>query len=99
MVVDPTTDRVSDVWPHATATDTVWSTAVSGYSAIEKTVAMIATSGTLQDLADSTLWAEGATPEAEIVIERMDNETLATLGLDGLDTTGLIGFARTGLFP
>ena len=25
--------------------------------------------------------------------------TLATLGLGGLDVTGLVGFARTGVFP
>ncbi|MCY4666308.1 MAG: NAD/NADP octopine/nopaline dehydrogenase family protein [Acidimicrobiaceae bacterium] len=30
---------------------------------------------------------------------RAEGRTLATLGLDGLDTTGLIGFARTGAFP
>ena len=30
---------------------------------------------------------------------RAEGRTLATLGLDGLDTTGLIGFARTGVFP
>ena len=175
----PVIDLVSDVWPHATATDTVWSTVLSGYNAIAKTVAMIATSGTLRDLTGAMLWAEGAMPEAEIVIETVDNEllavrkalnskeprryqdflapqpddaaqpdmagisesvacslvlasslgaatgvptpvvdglvdvasamlgrdfgaegrTLATLGLDGLDTTGLIGFARTGFFP
>lgn len=30
---------------------------------------------------------------------RTEGRTLAALGLDGLDTTGLIGFARSGLFP
>ena len=30
---------------------------------------------------------------------RTEGRTLATLGLDGLDTTGLIGFARAGFFP
>ena len=30
---------------------------------------------------------------------RSEGRTLATLGLDGLDAAGLIGFARTGLFP
>ena len=30
---------------------------------------------------------------------RAGGRTLAALGLDGLDTTGLIGFARTGFFP
>ena len=30
---------------------------------------------------------------------RAEGRTLATLGLGGLDTTGLIGFARTGVFP
>ena len=153
-------DLVSDVWPHATATDTVWSTVLSGYRAMARTVATI----------------EGATPEVAIVMETVDDEllavrralnskeprryqdflaaqadeadiedmtesvacslvlasslgaatgvptpvvdglvdaasamlgrdlraegrTLASLGLDGLDTTGLIGFARTGFFP
>ena len=150
-------DLVSDVWPQATATDTVWSTVLSGYRAIARTVTTI----------------EGATPEAATVMETVDNEllavrralnskeprryrdflaaqaddaditegvacslvlasslgaatgvptpvvdglvdvasatlgrdfraegrTLASLGLDGLDTTGLIGFARTGFFP
>lgn len=171
-------DLISDVWPHATATDTVWSTVLSGYRAIARTVTTIATTGTLQDLT-GMLWAEGATPEVAIVMETVDNEllalrralnsseprryqdflvtqapdpvqaddaditesvscslvlasslgaatgvptpvadglvdvasvmvgrdvraegrTLATLGLDGLDTTGLIGFARAGFFP
>ena len=30
---------------------------------------------------------------------RAEGRTLATLGLDGLDVTGLVGFARTGVFP
>ena len=30
---------------------------------------------------------------------RTGGRTLAALGLDGLDVTGLVGFARTGLFP
>ena len=30
---------------------------------------------------------------------RAGGPTLATLGLGGLDVTGLIGFARTGMFP
>ncbi len=30
---------------------------------------------------------------------RAEGRTLATLGLGGLDVTGLIGFARTGMFP
>ena len=30
---------------------------------------------------------------------RAGGRTLASLGLDGLDVTGLIGFARTGMFP
>ena len=30
---------------------------------------------------------------------RAEGRTLATLGLDGLDATGLVGFARTGIFP
>ena len=30
---------------------------------------------------------------------RAEGPTLATLGLGGLDVTGLVGFARTGVFP
>ena len=30
---------------------------------------------------------------------RAEGPTLATLGLDGLDVTGLVGFARTAVFP
>ena len=30
---------------------------------------------------------------------RAEGRTLASLGLDGLDVTGLVGFARTGVFP
>ena len=29
---------------------------------------------------------------------RAEGRTLATLGLDGLDVTGLVGVARTGMF-
>ena len=70
-------ELVSDVWSHATVTDTVWSTVLSGCNAIVKIVTMIATSGTLQDLTGAMLWAEGGTPEVEIVIETVDNELLA----------------------
>ena len=186
----PVIDLISDVWPHATATDTVWSTALACYRAIARTVAALATAGALQDLTGAMLWAEEAVPEVAIVMETVDSElltlrqalnsreprryqdflaaqapapssptsdspdtpdtadpdiaesvacslvlasslgaatgvptpvvdglvdvasatagrdfraegrTLASLGLDGLDTTGLIGFARTGgVFP
>ena len=70
-------DGAAVVWSHATATDTVWSTVLSGCNAIVKIVTMIATSGTLQDLTGAMLWAEGGTPEVEIVIETVDNELLA----------------------
>ena len=175
----PVIDLISDVWSHATATDTVWSTALSGYGAVARTVTTIATAGALQDLTGAMLSAEEAVPEVAIVMETVDSEllalrralnskeprryqdflaaqaddpaeadkaditesvacslvlasslgaatgvptpvvdglvdvasamlgrdfraegrTLASLGLDGLDTTGLIGFARTGFFP
>ena len=188
--IAPVIDLISDVWPHATATDTVWSTVLACYRAIDRTVAALATAGALQDLTGAMLWAEEAVPEVAIVMETVDNElltlrqalnsreprryqdflavqapapaqfdqadspdtpdtadpdiaesvacslvlasslgaatgvptpvvdglvdvasamlgrdfraegrTLASLGLDGLDTTGLIGFARTGVFP
>lgn len=198
---------IDDVWPYATATDTVWNTVLANYNAIDHVAAMIANAGTLQNRSGGMLlWGEGATPAVVNVIDTVDNEllalrqalnskeprryqdflvaqgfapdlgpgatlfdtvrasklvvsyaptgdaggldtryvtedvpyalvlasslgeatgvptpvvdglvdiassmlgrdfraegrTLATLGLDGLDTTGLIGFARTGVFP
>ena len=190
-----TTQLIEDVWPYATATDTVWTTVLANYNAMDHAAAMIANAGTLQNhTGGMLLWGEGATPAVVNVIETVDNEllalrqalnskeprryqdflvaqglapdlgpgatlldtvrasklmvsnaptenvpyalvlasslgeatgvptpvvdglvdsassmlgrdfraegrTLATLGLDGLDTTGLIGFARTGVFP
>ena len=190
-----TIQLIEDVWPYATATDTVWNTVLANYDAIDHVAAMIANAGTLQNhTGGMLLWGEGATPAVVNVIETVDNEllalrqalnskeprryqdflvaqglapdlgpgatlldtvrasklmvsnaptenvpyalvlasslseatgvptpvldglvdsassmpgrdfraegrTLATLGLDGLDTTGLIGFARTGVFP
>ena len=189
------TQLIEDVWPYATATDTVWNTVLANYNAMDHVAAMIANAGTLQNhTGGMLLWGEGATPAVVNVIETVDNEllalrqalnskeprryqdflvaqglapdlgpgatlfdtvraskpmvsyaptedvpyalvlasslgeatgvptpvvdglvdsassmlgrdfraegrTLATLGLDGLDTTGLIGFARTGVFP
>ena len=70
-------DLIADVWPHATATDAVWSTVLSAYSAIARTITTIATGGTLQNLAGAVWWAEEATPGVETLIETVDNELLA----------------------
>ena len=188
---------IDDVWPGATATDTVWNTVLANYDAIGQVTAMVTNAGTdaTQDRTGGVwLRGEDATPAVVNVIETVDAEllalrqalnskeprryrdflvaqglapdlgpdttlldtvraselavpdapaedgpyalvlasslgratgvptsgidglvdiasamlgrdfraegrTLATLGLDGLDTTGLIGFARTGVFP
>ena len=72
----PVIDLISDVWPHATATDTVWSTALACYRAMARTVTTIAATGTLHDLTGAMLWAEGAVPEAATVMETVDSELL-----------------------
>ena len=168
-------ELIGDVWPYAAATDTVWSTLLSNYNAIDRVVSVVANAGTIEDRTGGMPpWGEEATPAVENVIEAVDAEllalrralnskesrryreflaaqgfapdlapedvpcalvlasslgeaawvptpaidtlvaaasamlgqdfraegrTLATLGLDGLDVTGLVGFARTGVFP
>ena len=32
-------------------------------------------------------------------VDALSHDSKATLGLGGLDVTGLVGFARTGVFP
>ena len=182
-------DLIGDAWPCATATDTVWTTVLADYDAVERAATTLASAGTHQEnrtggmpptsedagpqeltdaieAVDAELLAprralnskeprgyqdfkaaQGLTPAAapaaapapnpgHITTEvpctlvlasslsraagiptpatdrlvaaapatqgqdpRSEGRTLATLGLDGLDVTGLIGFARTGIFP
>ena len=73
-----TTELIEDVWPYATATDTVWNTVLANYNAIDHVAAMIANAGTLQNRSGGMLlWGEGATPAVVNVIETVDNELLA----------------------
>ena len=73
-----TTELIEDVWPYATATDTVWNTVLANYNAIDHAAAMIANAGTLQNhTGGMLLWGEGATPAVVNVIETVDNELLA----------------------
>lgn len=73
-----TTELIADVWPYATATDTVWNTVLANYDAIVHVAAMIANAGTLQNhTGGMLLWGEGATPAVVNVIETVDNELLA----------------------
>ncbi len=70
-------DLVRDVWPCATATDTVWTTVLAGHDAIERAVAMVANADTRREgNAPSPLGAEGAAPAAANVIEAVDAELL-----------------------
>ena len=176
-------DLIGDAWPCATATDTVWTTVLADYDAVERAATTLASAGTHQEnrtggmpppsedagpqeltdaieAVDAELLAlrralnskeprgyqnfkaaQGLTPApapnpGHITTEvpctlvlasslgraagiptpatdrlvaaapatqgqdpRSEGRTLATLDLDGLDVTGLIGFARTGIFP
>lgn len=173
--IPPDTARVmeliGDVWPQAAATDTVWTTVLTSYDALEAAQAA-ATAAAATDAiaaADAELralrlalfsresrgyhdfrMAQGLTPDTTPsdtesahaaedvpgagdvpgalvlasslgraagvptpavdalvsgVLARLGRDlpagapTLAALGLGGLDVTGLIGFARSGLFP
>ena len=72
-----TSALIEDVWPYATATDTVWNTVLANYNAIDQ-AAMIANAGTLRNhTGGMLLWGEGATPAVVNVIETVDNELLA----------------------
>ena len=44
-----TTQLIEDVWPYATATDTVWTTVLANYNAMDHAAAMIANAGTLHN--------------------------------------------------
>ena len=72
---------IDDVWPYATATDTVWNTVLANYNAIDHVAAMVANAGTLQNRTGGMLlWGEGATPAVVNVIETVDAELLALRG-------------------
>jgi len=162
-------ELIGDVWPQAAATDTVWTTVLTSYDALEGAATdMTAAAATdAIDAADAELralrqalfsresrgyhdfrMAQGLTPDSTpptpghpttpgpakedvpgaLVLAsslgraagvptpaidalvsgaeaRLGRDltggapTLAALGLGGLDVTGLIGFARSGLFP
>ena len=79
-------DLVGDVWPYATATDTVWTTVLASYDAIDRVATMVANAGTLEDRAGGIpLQGEGAAPArgggaapaVANVIEAVDAELLA----------------------
>ena len=161
--VAPDTARVmeliGDIWPQAVATDTVWTTVLTSYDAIEGAAADVIEAADAELLAlrqalfstesrgyhdfraaqgltpDSTpptpgppyqpphrdvpgalvlasslgLAAGVPTPAIDALVLgalaglgrdlRTKAPTLAALGLGGLDVTGLVGFARSGLFP
>ncbi|MCY3616750.1 MAG: hypothetical protein OXG66_03660 [Acidimicrobiaceae bacterium] len=165
--IPPDTARVmeliGDVWPQTAATDTVWTTVLTSYDALEAaatgaagaadTDAVEAADAELRALRqalfsresrgyDEFRTAQGLTPAGQAAEDaagagdvpgalvlasslgraagvptpaidalvsgaeaRLGRDltapapTLAALGLGGLDVTGLIGFARSGLFP
>jgi opine dehydrogenase len=71
-------ELVSDVWPYATPTGSVWDTVLINYNAIDHVAAMLANAGTLEARAGGMLlWGEGATPAVVRVIEAVDAELFA----------------------
>lgn len=85
---DRVMELVSDVWPYASATDTVWNTVLANYNAIDHVAAMVANAGTLQNRSGGMLlWGEGATPAVVNVIEAVDGELLALRGALGSTET------------
>ena len=71
-------ELIGDVWPYAAATDTVWSTVLSNYDAIDRVATVVASAGTVEDCTGGMpLWGEEATPAAVNVIEAVDVELLA----------------------
>ena len=69
---------IDDVWPCATATDTVWSTVLASYDAIDRVATADANTGTLENpTGGMPLRGEDATPAAPKVIEAVDAELLA----------------------
>ena len=70
-------ELIEDVWPYATATDTVWNTVLANYNAIDHVATMVANAGTLENRTGGMLlWGEGATPAVVNVIEAVDDELL-----------------------
>ena len=69
---------IDDVWPCATATDSVWSTVLASYDAIDRVANAGTNAGTLEDRTGGMpLRGEDATPAAANVIEAVDVELLA----------------------
>ena len=69
---------IDDVWPCATATDTVWSTVLASYDAIDRVATAAAIAGTLENCTGAMpLGGEDATPAVLNVIEAVDAELLA----------------------
>ena len=59
-------ELIGDVWPYAAATDTVWSTVLSNYNAIDRVVSVVANAGTRKDRTGGMpRWGEEATPAAK----------------------------------
>ena len=69
---------IDDVWPCATATDTVWSTVLASYDAIDRVATAAANAGTLENRTGGMpVRGEDATPAVLNVIEAVDGELLA----------------------
>ena len=71
-------ELIGDVWPYVTATDTVWTTVLTSYDAIDRAATTIANAGILEIRTGGMLLrGEGATPAVLNVIEAADAELLA----------------------
>ena len=68
---------IDDVWPCATATDSVWSTVLASYDAIDRVATAVAKAGTLENRTGGMpLRGEDAPPALAKVIEALDAELL-----------------------
>ena len=69
---------IDHVWPCATATDSVWSTVLASYDAIDRVATAVATAGALENRTGGMpLRGEDATPAVANAIEAVDAELLA----------------------
>ena len=97
-------DLIGDAWPCATATDTVWTTVLADYDAVERAATTLASAGTHQENCTGGMPppSEDAGPqELTDAIEAVDAELLALRrALNSKEPRGYQDFkAAQGLTP